>query len=105
VSGVRVRSHRRRWPRSSERTAFDWRAFMRALRQRQKLDAAITEVDRCGDTDAGLRLRRQRVRVTAAMLPKAAAREAMAALARTPDRAEELDELCAMLDAQTEGGL
>jgi hypothetical protein len=99
---VRVRAHRRRWPRSAERTGFDWRRIVGAMRQRQKLDAAIAVADGASDGDAGLRLRRERVRVTAAMVPEAAAREAMVALADMPDSAEELDQLCSMLDVQTE---
>jgi hypothetical protein len=73
---------------------------MRALRARQKLDAAITEADAQRDTDAGLRLRRERIRVTAARLPEPAARAALVALGSTPNRAEELDRLCATLDEQ-----
>jgi hypothetical protein len=52
---VNVRAHRRRWPRSAERTGFDWRAATLVYSKRMQLAGAENR----GDIGSAARLRRE----------------------------------------------
>ncbi len=93
MTSVRVRSYRRRrWPRASDRSGFDFASALRAAIERRRLNAEIAAADEHGDRESALNLRRALALHAIETLSESDVREVLVAFVADADAAS-LDRL------------